>query len=74
MKHPLESASQNTKHTSPKMQNEIIDCSEELIIENIAAVIKENRYYPSLCATDCAMKEQLALRFVDKSNIVGRSL
>ena len=73
LKHHLESAAQNATYTSPEIQNELIDCCGELIVEKIAAVVKESRYNPILAdeATDCAMKEQMALilRFVDKNNI-----
>ena len=74
LKHQLESAAENARYTFPEIQNELIDCCGELI-EKIAAVVKENRYYSIDAdeATDCAMKEQIALilRFVDKNNIIG---
>ena len=74
MNHHLESAAQNSTYASPEIQNELIGCCGELIIEKIAAVVKESRYYSVLAdeATDCAKKEQMALilRLVDKNNII----
>ena len=74
LKHHLESAAQNARYISPEIQNKLIDCCGKLIIEKIAAVVKESRYYSILAdeATDCAMKGQMALilRFVAKNNIV----
>ena len=74
MNHHLESAAQNSTYASPEIQNELIGCCGELIIEKIAAVVKESRYYSVLAdeATDCANKEQMALilGLVDKNNII----
>ena len=63
LKHHLEYAAQNARYTSLKIQNKHIDCCRELLIEKIAAVVKENRYYSILVdeATDCAKKKQMAL-------------
>ena len=44
-KHHLESAAQNARYTSLEIENELIDCWRELIIEKIASVVKESRYY-----------------------------
>ena len=59
--------------THPK-KCKIINSCREFIIEKVAAVVKENRYYSILAdqATDCAIKEQmvLILRSVDKNHII----
>ena len=74
LKHHLETTAQNARYTSPEIQNELIDCCGELIIEKIAVIVKESRHYSILAdeATDCAMKGQMALilRSVDKNNII----
>ena len=59
MKHYLDFAAQNARCTSPEIQNELIDCRGELIMENIAAVVKDNRHYLIFAneVLDCAMKE-----------------
>ena len=66
----LQNAPRNAKYTSPDIQNELIECFRDLIDEQLVGEVKESRYYSILAdeATDCSMKEQLALifRFVDK--------
>lgn len=61
-------------HTSLEVQNQIINCCQEFILEKIAAVLKINKYYSMAAdeATDCDMKEKLALIlwFVDKNDTV----
>ena len=48
----------------------------DLILEKLVGEVKEKRYYSLLAddATDCCLKEQLALlfRFVDKKTTLGR--
>ena len=48
------------------------ECCRDLVVEQLVGVVKESRHYSILAdeATDCSMKEQLALifRFVDKKN------
>ena len=68
----LQNAPRNAKYSSPDIQNESIECCRDLIVEQLVVQVKESRYYSILAdeATDCSMKEQLALifRFVDKKN------
>ena len=70
----LRCAQQNAKYTSPEIQNDITLCCRDLIVEKLAAEVKENKYYTILAdeATDCSLKEQIALifRFVDKSSTI----
>ena len=63
LKHHLECPAQNVRYTSPEIQNEFIDCCGEVIIEKIAAVVKESSYYSILAdgATDSALKEKMSL-------------
>ena len=58
----LQNAPRNAKYTSPDIQNELIECCRDLIVVYYSILADE--------ATDCSMKEQLALifRFVDKKN------
>ena len=57
LKHHLKSAAQNFRYTCTAIQNKLIDCCVELIIEQIVAVVKENRYYFILADELSAMKE-----------------
>ena len=70
----LQNAPRNAKHTSPDIQNELIECCRDLIVEQLMGEVKESRYYSILTdeTTCCSMTEQLALvfRFVDKKNNV----
>ena len=63
LKHHLECPAQNVRYTSPEIQNEFIDCCGEVIIEKIASVVKESRYYFILAdgTTDSALIEQMSL-------------
>ena len=74
----LQNAPRNAKYTSPDIQNELIECCRDLIVEQLVGEVKESRYYSILAdeATDCSMKEQLALifRFVDKNTTLGKNL
>lgn len=75
LKH-FKSAAQNAKYKSPEIQNELIDCWLELIIEKIAPG-KENKYsILGNVANDCAIKEQMALilKFVDRNNIIREEI
>ena len=66
----LQNAPRNAKDSSPDIQNESIECCRDLIVEQLVVQVKESRYYSILAdeATDCSIKEQLALvfRFVEK--------
>ena len=68
----LQNAPRNAKYTSPDIQNELIKCCRDLIVDQLVGEVKESRYYSILAdqATDCSLKKQLALifRFVDKEN------
>ena len=68
----LLNAPQNAKYTSPDIQNGLNECCSDLIVEQLVGEVKESRYYSILAdkATDCSLKEQLALsfRFADKEN------
>ena len=72
----LQRAPQNTKKIFLDIQNELIECCMDLILEKLVGEVKEKRYYSLLAddATDCCLKEQLALlfRFVDKKTTLGR--
>ena len=72
LKNHLQNAPQNVKHVSPDIKNELIECFRDLIAEQRVGKVKKSRYYsiPADEATDCSLKEQLALifRFVDKEN------
>ena len=75
----LQNAPRNAKYSSPDIQNESIECCRDLIVEQLVVQVKESRYYSILAdeATDCSMKEQLALifRFVDKKKTtLGKNL
>ena len=74
----LQNAPRNAKYTSLDIQNELIECCRDLIVEQLVGEVKESRYYSILAdeATDCSMKEQLALifRFVDKKTTLGKNL
>ena len=63
---------QNAKCTSPEIQNDLILCCRDLIVEKLVADVKESKYYIILAdeATDCSLKEQIALslRAVDKNS------
>ena len=61
----LQNAPRNAKYTSPDVQNELIECYRDLIVEQLVGKVKQSRYYSILAdeATDCSMKEQLALIF-----------
>ena len=58
-KHLLEGA-KNAQHTSPIIQNEIIEICGSLTLEKIGSAIKQNGLYSILCdeCTDGANKEQ----------------
>ena len=67
-------AQQNSKYSSPEIQNDLILRCRDFIVEKLVAVVKENKYYTILAdeVTDYSLKEQIALilRFVGKkSNI-----
>ena len=74
----LQNAPQNAKYTSPDVQNELIEGSRNLTVEQLVREVKESRYYSIMAdeATDCSMKEQLALdfRFVDKQITLKQNL
>ena len=61
----IQNALRNAKYTSPDIQNELIECCRDLIVEQLVWEVKESRYYSTLVdeATECYMKEQLALIF-----------
>ena len=62
---------QNAKY-SPEIQNDIILCCRDLIVQKLVADVKESKYYTILAdeATNCSLKEQIALilRVVDKNS------
>ena len=68
----LQNAPQNAEYTSPDIQNELIECSRNITVEQLVGEVKESRDYSILAdeATNCLVKEQLALifRFVNKEN------
>ena len=41
----LQNALQNAKYTSPDIQNELIKCCKDLIMEQLAGEVKKSRYY-----------------------------
>ena len=49
---------QNTKYNSSEIQNHLILCFRDLIVEKLVADIKESKYYTILSdeATDCSLK------------------
>ena len=73
----LQNTPRNAKYISPDIQNELIKCYRDLIVEKYVGEVKQSRYYSILAdeATDCSMKEQLALifRFVDKKTTLRKN-
>ena len=71
-KNHLHNAQQNAKYTSPDIQNELMKCCRDVIVEQIIGEVKQRRCYSILAdeVTYCSSKEQLTLifRFVDKEN------
>ena len=63
---------QNAKYTSPEIQNDLLLCCRDLIVEKLVGDVKESKYYTILAdeATNCSLKEQIALilRAVDKNS------
>ena len=60
----LQNAPRNAKYTSTDIQNELIECGMDLIVEQLAGKVKESRYYSILAeTTDSSMNEQLLLIF-----------
>ena len=41
----LQNAPRNAKYTSPDIQNELIECCRDLIVEQLVGEVKESRYY-----------------------------
>ena len=70
----LQCAQQNAKYSSPEIQNDLVLCCRDLIVEKLVADVKESKYYTILAdeATDCPLKKQipLILRFADKNNTI----
>ena len=73
----LQFTPRNAKYISPDIQNELIECYRDLIVEKYVGEVKQSRYYSILAdeATNCSMKEQLALifRFVDKKTTLRKN-
>ena len=69
---------QNSKYTSPEIQNDLILCCRDLIVEKLVADAKESKYYTILAdeAINCSLKEQIALilRVVDKNSTMREDL
>ena len=65
---------QNAKYISPEIQNDLILCCRDLIVEKLVDDINESKYYNILAdpAKYCSLKEQVIwiFRFVDNSNTV----
>ena len=74
----LQNAPRNAKYTSPDIQKELIESCRNLTVEKLVGEVKKSRYYSIMAdeATDCSMKEQLALdfRFVDKKITLKQNL
>ena len=70
----LRCVQQNAKYTSPEIQNNIIFCCRDLIVEKLVADVKKSKVYTILTdeGTYCSLKEQIALilRFVDKNSTI----
>ena len=56
----LQCAQQNAKYSSPEIQNDLVLCCRDLIVEKLVADVKESKYYTSLAdeATDCPLKNK----------------
>ena len=69
----FEIASWNATYCSKAIQNEIIDCCGDVIMEQIVEEIKESKFFSIMAdeAQDCANKEQMSLviRYVEQSEI-----
>ena len=67
----LESYSKNASYISKTTQNELIECCDQTIKENLLQDIKKGQYYSVIAdeASDTSNKEQmsLVLRFVDRN-------
>ncbi|KAJ8878653.1 hypothetical protein PR048_019236 [Dryococelus australis] len=65
----IENSSRNAMHTSPRIQNEIIDCFGQLIQKKIVKRVKKSCFYTVLAdeTTDISQVEQFSLcvRYID---------
>ena len=65
---------QNPKYIFQEIQNDLILCCRNLIVEIMLAEVKKNKYYTIIAdkATNCSLKVQITLifRFVDKSSTI----
>ena len=56
------------------MQNDLMLCCRDFIVEKLIGEVKESKYHTIIAdeATDCSVKEQIPLifRFVDKSSSI----
>lgn len=72
LRHHLENVRGNAKYTSPEIQNELLDLSAQLIVNNIASDCKKAGCYAFIAdeSTDVSVKEQISVcvRFVQKGN------
>lgn len=63
LKEQLEKGPRNSVYISPRIQNELIEISREIITEKIVSVVKKSPYFSLLCdeTTDIAGSEQMSI-------------
>ena len=69
----LRCAQQNVKYTSSEIQNDLILCFKDLLVEKLVADVRESKYTILADeATDYFLKENIVLifRFLDRSSTI----